>query len=287
MFAKPGPAAGFGVRHPEEPQGRVITLDPTVVETLRRWRVDQEIERVFHGTDYHDHGLVFCQPDGRPLDGRSLVRWHFKRLLKKAGLPTTIRFHDLRHTFVSRALQAGANVRAVSELAGHHDPGFTVKRYAHAFDEDKKEAVERLSRRLFGNGARPRHRGTSGRPAGPAAPWRRPRHVSHTGGAFCLAGAARLAGGWDGKRDGKSSPSFPSLPRRSLDRNGAESRNRTGEAVSHRIVPLPTGLQRERGDVGLEGPGQPIHRIDHGILDVRPPLFSVLQASPFQHVAHS
>ncbi|WP_324669634.1 hypothetical protein [Geochorda subterranea] len=51
---------------------------------------------------------------------------------------------------MSRALQAGANVRAVSELAG---PGFTVKRYAHAFDEDKKEAVERLSRRLFGNGA--------------------------------------------------------------------------------------------------------------------------------------
>lgn len=147
---KGGPNPVFGT--PKNRKGRVITLDPVVVETLRKWRVDQEIERAFFGEDYQDHGLVFCQPDGRPLDGRSLVRWHFKRLLKKAGLSASIRFHDLRHTFVSRALQAGANVGAVSELAGHHDPGFTVKRYAHAFDEDKKEAVERLSRRLFGNG---------------------------------------------------------------------------------------------------------------------------------------
>jgi integrase len=106
--------------------------------------VDQEIERAFYGNNYEDYDLVFCQPNGRPLDGHSLIRWHFKRWLKKAGLPETIRFHDLRHTFVSRALQAGANPRAVSEIVGHYDPGFTLKRYAHALPQDTREAVRRL-----------------------------------------------------------------------------------------------------------------------------------------------
>lgn len=62
-----------------------------------------------------------------------------------AKLPAKLRFQDLRHTFVSRPLQAGANPREVSETVGHYDPGFTLKRYARALPEDTKEAVQRLA----------------------------------------------------------------------------------------------------------------------------------------------
>ena len=153
---------------PKNRKPRVVPLSPKVVEALKQLRVEQEIERAFFGNDYEDYGLVFCQPNGRPLDGHSLTRWHLKRLVKKVNerakvleekaraegaalterpvrLPENLRFHDLRHTFVSRALQAGANPRAVSEIAGHHDPGFTLRRYAHALPQDMKEAVQRLS----------------------------------------------------------------------------------------------------------------------------------------------
>ena len=158
---------------PKNRKPRVVPLSPEVIEALGKLKVEQEIQRAFHGDDYEDHGLVFCQPNGRPLDGHSLTRWHLKRLVdevnkkakeaeekaaeEQAGatpakaavrLPEKLRFHDLRHTFVSRALQAGANPRAVSEIAGHHDPGFTLKRYAHALPQDTKEAVERLGRYL-------------------------------------------------------------------------------------------------------------------------------------------
>ena len=153
---------------PKNHKPRVVPLASEVVEALRHLQVEQEIERAFFGKDYEDYGLIFCQPNGRPLDGHSLTRWHLKRLVKKVNerateleekakaegvtltkrpvrLPENLRFHDLRHTFVSRALQAGANPRAVSEIAGHHDPGFTLRRYAHALPEDTKEAVQRLA----------------------------------------------------------------------------------------------------------------------------------------------
>lgn len=164
-----GRAPAFGT--PKNRKIRVVPLSPEVIEALRQLRVDQEIGRATLGANYRDHGLVFCQIDGRPLDGRSLVRWHLKRLVRKVNekadeaekkareersapttrpvrLPANLRFHDLRHTFVSRALQAGANPRAVSEIAGHHDPGFTLKRYAHALNEDMKEAVRKLGHHL-------------------------------------------------------------------------------------------------------------------------------------------
>lgn len=76
---------------------------------------------------------------------KGLTRRVHKRLLKKAGLPTEVRLHDLRHTFVSRALAAGASLRAVSDIVGHHDPGFTARRYAHSIQEDRQEAVQRLA----------------------------------------------------------------------------------------------------------------------------------------------
>lgn len=141
---------------PKNRKARVVPLSPEVVAALRKWKVDQEIERALMGSKYEDYGLVFCQVNGRPLDGRSLTQWHFKRLIEKANkkaaeekdeagkLPPDLRFHDLRHTFVSRALQAGANPKAVSQIAGHHDPGFTLRRYAHALPQDTEEAVRRL-----------------------------------------------------------------------------------------------------------------------------------------------
>ena len=45
---KGGPNPEFGT--PKNRKGRVITLDPVVVEALRKWRVEQEIERVFHSS---------------------------------------------------------------------------------------------------------------------------------------------------------------------------------------------------------------------------------------------
>ena len=52
------------------------------------------------------------------------------RVLKRAGLPG-LRFHDLRHTFATLALQNGVDVKTVSGMLGHFSAGFTLDTYAH------------------------------------------------------------------------------------------------------------------------------------------------------------
>ena len=60
----------------------------------------------------------------------SVVNLH-KKILKDAGLEH-IRFHDLRHTFATLALQNGVDIKTVSSMLGHYDAGFTLRTYTHA-----------------------------------------------------------------------------------------------------------------------------------------------------------
>jgi integrase len=54
------------------------------------------------------------------------------------------RFHDLRHTCVSRLVAAGADVKLVQAVAGHASPLITLKRYSHLLDSRITEAASRF-----------------------------------------------------------------------------------------------------------------------------------------------
>ena len=71
------------------------------------------------------------------------------RVLKRAGLPR-IRFHDLRHTFATMALQNGVDVKTVSSMLGHYSAGFTLDTYAHVTTSAKREAAKTMGSILSG-----------------------------------------------------------------------------------------------------------------------------------------
>ncbi|CAH0281317.1 Tyrosine recombinase XerC [Arthrobacter sp. Bi26] len=54
-------------------------------------------------------------------------------------------FHDLRHTAVSLAISAGANVKVVQRLAGHASATLTLDTYAGLFDDDLHDSASRLN----------------------------------------------------------------------------------------------------------------------------------------------
>ena len=64
-------------------------------------------------------------------------------VLKRAGLPK-VRFHDLRHTFATLALQNGVDVKTVSSMLGHYDAGFTLRTYTHATRQKQDEAAQTM-----------------------------------------------------------------------------------------------------------------------------------------------
>lgn len=67
----------------------------------------------------------------------------FELLLKKQKIPHH-GFHALRHTFATRAVECGMDVRSLSEILGHKNPTITLKRYVHSFMEYKREYMNRL-----------------------------------------------------------------------------------------------------------------------------------------------
>ena len=72
----------------------------------------------------------------------SVVNLH-KRILKDAGLEH-IRFHDLRYTFATLALQNGVDVKTVSSMLGHYDAGFTLRTYTHVTRQMQQKAAEKI-----------------------------------------------------------------------------------------------------------------------------------------------
>jgi len=108
---------------------RTIPLGSALVERLREhWRWQQE-ERHIQGMCWREHGLVFPSTVGTPLSARNLVR-HFKETLRAAGLPD-VRFHDLRHTALTRLAENGAPPAVVQAIAGHTTPGLALQVYTH------------------------------------------------------------------------------------------------------------------------------------------------------------
>lgn len=107
-------------------QSRVIPLNAEAQRVLTDW--NPAGEWVFPGSD-EEAALT-------------TIKKSWAALRKAAGLPS-VRFHDLRHTFATRLLQRGADIRTVSALLGHQDIAITA-RYLHATDESKRRAVELL-----------------------------------------------------------------------------------------------------------------------------------------------
>ncbi|MGN9786627.1 tyrosine-type recombinase/integrase [Nonomuraea sp. ZG12] len=87
--------------------------------------------------------LLFTQVNGDPVRRPSFNNVHWKTALVEAGvLPERQRgerhaqarehgMHALRHFYASVLLDAGENIKALSEYLGHHDPGFTLRTYTH------------------------------------------------------------------------------------------------------------------------------------------------------------
>lgn len=71
------------------------------------------------------------------------IRMHMEKVMVCAGIEK-INPHALRHTFISRAINGGGSVKAVSELAGHSDAKITLNIYTHASEASKQAAISCL-----------------------------------------------------------------------------------------------------------------------------------------------
>ncbi len=111
-------------------RSRAIPLNATALDTLITWRPAPIVD---------GSACVFPGHDGAPLTD---LKTAFTQVLRAAAI-VGFRFHDLRHTFASKLVQAGVDLNTVRELLGHSDFKTTL-RYAHLAPQHRAAAVAKL-----------------------------------------------------------------------------------------------------------------------------------------------
>lgn len=108
---------------------RLIPLMPDIATLCERFRPEEPEAFLLTGTD-------------RCMDPRKLQR-HLKKYLEECGIPEA-HFHTLRHAFATRCVEAGFDVKTLSEILGHSNIGITMNLYVHPNLDLKRENMNRL-----------------------------------------------------------------------------------------------------------------------------------------------
>ena len=72
------------------------------------------------------------------------LQHYFSKLLKKLGLEH-VKFHAIRHTFATRAIENGIDVSTVSGILGHADVTTTTHFYVHPREKAMSLAMQTIA----------------------------------------------------------------------------------------------------------------------------------------------
>lgn len=128
-----------------ESSRRTIPMPEFVIAALNAYKNWQKGYCSWHKLIYVDKGLVFTNWHGDIRSPASFSYHDFKTVVAAAGLPSMVRFHDLRHTHATWLLEAGVNVKVVSERLGHASIRITLETYTHALKTMQDKAVDALN----------------------------------------------------------------------------------------------------------------------------------------------
>lgn len=127
----------------EEKRTKIIVTEPKTGNAVRDIPIPAPLLGRLRTLD-HMPGEAYILT-GRPdkfIEPRSLENI-FKRCLTECGMPE-INYHALRHTFATRCIESGFDVKSLSEILGHGSVNITLNRYVHSSIEQKRKNMGKL-----------------------------------------------------------------------------------------------------------------------------------------------
>jgi integrase len=141
---------GLVFREIKERRRKTVPLPPVLVAILKIHREEQQRERETAANLWQQHGVVFAQQNGRPVDPRA--DWQeWSDILAEADIPHA-GAHTMRHSAATIALDQGIALAVVQEMLGHSDIRVT-RGYTHVSSLLAQDAAARLGQALFGQTA--------------------------------------------------------------------------------------------------------------------------------------
>ena len=113
-------------------KGELVVTEPKTENSVREIYLSDEAIRLLV-EDRKNHPFspyMFPSPKTGGMYGPDCVGRIHKKLLEKAGIEEHVRFHDLRHTFSTLAIQSGIDPKTVTEILGHASAEFLLDVYA-------------------------------------------------------------------------------------------------------------------------------------------------------------
>ena len=120
---------------------RTLILPPDMLDILAEHKKNATCEWVFPSP----------VKEGEPRNPASLYG-KFQKILKRAQCKK-VRFHDLRHTFATMALENGMDIKTLSAMIGHISAETTLNIYSHITDTMQKQAAVKIDREIGGTDA--------------------------------------------------------------------------------------------------------------------------------------
>lgn len=124
--------------------GGIVFDDPKTATSRREIPIPRQLIKNLKNIKKSGDSDFVVSANGNVVSVRSYQR-SFELMLKKLNIRHR-GFHSLRHTFATRALECGMDVRTLSEILGHRNPTVTLNRYAHSLIEHKTAMMNRLGK---------------------------------------------------------------------------------------------------------------------------------------------
>lgn len=122
---------------------REIPIPDNVFSMLMQHKAIQEQEKMCYAGIYQDNGYIFAMPMGTCVEPHTM-RDALNYLLAAAGIEHA-NFHALRHTFATRAIENGVNVKTLSDILGHSQVQITMDLYCHTSLDLMRDSMNKLA----------------------------------------------------------------------------------------------------------------------------------------------
>lgn len=120
----------------------IVFDSPKTASSVRIIPIGNQITAICRKLDPNNINAYILTGKEKPMEPR-LLQYHFRQYVYHCGLKD-VTFHTLRHTFATRCVEVGFEIKSLSEILGHANTSITLNRYVHCSLELKRENMNKL-----------------------------------------------------------------------------------------------------------------------------------------------
>ena len=122
----------------------IIIAEPKTQSSIRTIPLPRQLIQLIKSSKLPMQGYLLTGSYEKYIEPRN-YQYHFKKILQQCKIPKT-NFHTLRHTFATRCVELGFDIKTLSEILGHSNINITLNRYVHPSFNLKKQNMNKMNK---------------------------------------------------------------------------------------------------------------------------------------------